>query len=435
MPVTMISKPISFLLLIWLFVSGLAQSESSVIAVDRIVAVVNNGVITRHELDQRVERAIAQLSRQNTPAPPRKVLERQVLERSIVEMAIIQHADETGIRVESTQLDRAVARIAASNGIDVERFREELEKDGIPFDEFREDIRREMIIGRVRERDVDNRVSVSETEIDHFLANQAQLGGRESEFRIAHILVQVPEQASPEEIAKQRAKAETALTRLKAGDDFAQISAAYSDAPNALQGGDLGWRSAGQVPTLFAEAASSLQPGEISALLKSANGFHILKLLDKRGKDVTLVVQQTHAQHILIKPNEVVSDDDARRRLLQLKERVENGAVFDELAKLHSDDPSAAKGGDLGWISPGDTVPEFEKAMNALQPGGLSEPVRSPFGWHLIQVLEHRQQDVTAERQRVEARQALRSRKIEEAYQDWVRQLRDSAYVEYRLDD
>jgi peptidyl-prolyl cis-trans isomerase SurA len=432
MRLTMISELIKVILLAMVLI-GSATAEPSIIDIDRIVAVVNSGVITQHELDSRVERALDQLARQNTPAPPKSVLEKQLLERMIVELAVLQHAEETGIRVESSQLDRAIGKIAANNNMDIESFRQALGEEGISFSDFRKDVRREIVIARVRERDVDNRVNVTDTEIDHFLANQAQQGGQENEYNLSHILVQVPEQASPEEIAKQREKAETALNKLKAGEDFAQISAAYSDAPNALKGGSLGWRTAGQLPTLFAEAASKMQPGDLSGLLRSANGFHILKLLDKRGRDVKLVVTQTHVRHILIKLNEVVTDADARNRLLQLKERIENGASFEELAKLHSEDGSAAKGGDLGWVSPGDTVPEFEKAMDVMKPGEVSAPVQSPFGWHLIQVLERRQQDVTSERQRLEARQAIRSRKIDESYQDWVRQLRDSAYVENRL--
>jgi peptidyl-prolyl cis-trans isomerase SurA len=233
----------------------------------------------------------------------------------------------------------------------------------------------------------------------------------------------------------KRARAEKVLAQLNAGADFGQLSATYSDAQDAMQGGVVGWRSAGQLPGLFLDTLAAMQPGAVSPILHSPSGFHILKLLDKRGKDVTLVVEQTHARHILVKTNEVVAESDARNRLLQLKERIDNGANFAELARLHSDDGSAAKGGDLGWLSPGDTVPEFEKAMNGLKANQLSAPVQSPFGWHLIQVLERRKQDVTKERLRMLARQAIRDRKSDENYQEWLRQLHDRAYVEYRLND
>ena len=371
------------------------------------------------------------LSRQNTPLPPREVVEKQLLERMITELALQQHARSTGVRVDPSQIERALQRIAAQNKLDLAGLAAALERDGQSLDSMRTTIRNELLIARARERDVDNRISVSDAEIEGYLQTQAQQGV-ETEYNFAHILVTVPENASPELIQARRARAEDVLAQLAAGADFAQLSASHSDAPNALQGGAFGWRASGKMPALFADALKPLQPGQVSPLLKSSNGFHILKLFDKRGLDATLHVTQTHARHILIKTNELTSEADARNRLLQLKERVDNGVKFDELARLHSEDASASKGGDLGWINPGDTVPDFEKAMNALQPGEVSAPIQSPFGWHLIQVLERREQDVTQERQKLVARQAIRERKAEEAFQDWVRQIRDSAYVELR---
>ncbi|MGQ9685806.1 MAG: peptidylprolyl isomerase [Thiobacillaceae bacterium] len=402
---------------------------------DRIVAVVNNGVITEYELKTRVESTLKQLALQRTPAPPKHLLERQLLERMITERILLQMAEDTNIRIDGPQLDRALARIARQNGMELDQFRRALEQDGLDFNAFREQVRIEMTIARLREREVDNRVVVTDAEIDNYLANPALDTERKTEYLLAHILVTTPEGASPEQLQTLRAKAEKALEELRAGADFGQVSAAYSDAQNALQGGVLGWRNEAQLPTLFVTAIRDLPPGGITPVLRSSNGFHILKVLDKRGKDVTLVVKQTHARHILIKTNEIVGDAEARHRLKQLKERIENGADFAELARLHSDDLSASKGGDLGWLSPGDTVPEFERTMDSLRPGELSEPVQSPFGWHLIQVLERRDQDVTQERRRIEARQAIRARKAEESFDDWVRQMRDRAYVEYRLED
>ena len=411
--------------------STLVPAHAAVLPLDHIVAVVNDEVITYRELSKRYAEVVQNLSRQNTPLPPRDVLEKQLLERMVTELALQQHARSTGVRVDPSQVERALQRIAAQNKLDMAGLQAALEKDGQSIDGLRNTIRNEILIARARERDVDNRISVSDSEIEGYLQTQAQQGA-ETEYNFAHILITVPENASPEQIQARRARAEDVLDQLAKGADFAQLSASYSDAPNALQGGDFGWRASGKIPTLFADALKTLQPGQVSPLLKSSNGFHILKLNDKRGLDTTLNVTQTHARHILIKTNELTSESDARNRLLQLKERIDNGVKFEELARLHSEDASASKGGDLGWLNPGDTVPEFEKAMDALKPGEVSGPIQTPFGWHLIQVLERRDQDVTQERQKLMARQAIRERKADEAYQDWVRQIRDSAYVELR---
>jgi peptidyl-prolyl cis-trans isomerase SurA len=414
------------LLLAWTLSASAAPTP-----IDHIVVVVNDEVITRQELSRRYDEVVNNLSRQNTPLPPRAVLEKQLLERMITDRALQQHARSTGIRVDPVQVERAMQRIAAQNKMDLAKMKSLLEKDGQSIEQFRENIRNEILIARARERDVDNKITVSDAEIEGYLETRAQQGS-DTEYNFAHILVTVPESASPEQIQARRARAQDIIEQLAKGGDFAQLSASYSDAANALQGGNFGWRSSGQIPALFSDALKSLQPGQVSPLIKSSNGFHILKLIDKRGSEVALSVTQTHARHILIKTNEITSEADARNRLLQLKERIDNGVKFDELARLHSEDGSAAKGGDLGWLNPGDTVPEFQKAMDALQPGQVSEPVQSPFGWHLIQVLERRAQDVTQERQKFLARQAIRERKADEAYQDWVRQIRDSAYVEFR---
>ena len=411
--------------------STLLPAHAAVTPLDHIVAIVNDEVITRQELAKRYVEIEQNLRRQNTPLPPRNVLEKQLLERMITELALQQNARNTGVRVDATQVERALQRVAAQNKLDMAGLQAALEKEGMSLDSLRKTIRNEMLIARARERDVDNRITVSDAEIEGYLQTLAQQGV-ETEYNFAHILITVPENASPEQIQSRRARAEDVLAQLDKGADFAQLSATYSDAPNALQGGAFGWRASGKLPSLFAEALKPMQPGQISPLLKSGNGFHILKLNEKRGLDATLNVTQTHARHILIKTNELTSEYDARNRLLQLKERIDNGVKFDDLARQHSEDASASKGGDLGWVNPGDTVPEFEKAMDALKPGEVSAPIQSPFGWHLIQVLERRNQDVTQERQKLLARQAIRERKSEEAFEDWVRQIRDSAYVELR---
>ncbi|MGB9128143.1 MAG: peptidylprolyl isomerase [Thiobacillus sp.] len=414
--------------------SSLMPVHAAVQPLDHIVAIVNDEVITRQELTRRYQEVAQSLSRQNTPLPPREVLEKQLLERMITELALQQHARSTGIRVDPTQVERALQRIAAQNKLDMAGLAAALEKDGQSLDSMRKTIRNEILITRARERDVDNRISVSDAEIEGYLQTQVQQGV-ETEYNFSHILITLPENATPEMIQARRARAEDVIAQLAAGADFAQLSASHSDAPNAMQGGAFGWRASGKMPALFAEALKPLQPGQVAPLLRSSNGFHILKLNDKRGLDATLSVTQTHARHILIKTNELTSEADARNRLLQLKERIDNGVKFDELARLHSEDGSASKGGELGWVNPGDTVPDFEKAMNALKPGEVSGPIQSPFGWHLIQVLERRDQDVTQERQKLLARQAIRERKADEAFEDWVRQIRDEAYVELRTID
>lgn len=401
---------------------------------DRVVAVVNSEVVTQLDLDEQVKVAVQQLRRQGTPLPAEEVLERQLLERLITARVLAQSARETGVRVDDSQLQRALERIAQENRMTPEAFRNALESDGVNFNRFREELRNEIMIARLKEREVDSKILITEAEIDNYLRNQQKQGGKDDEYSLGHILILVPEQAAPEQIQARQKVAEKALQELRGGADFRQVSSGVSDAENALEGGPLGWRPASRLPQLFVDAVKSLKVGEVSQVLRSANGFHILKLLDKRGNETPVIVQQTRARHILVRLNEVVSEADARQRLATVKERIDNGADFAELARLQSEDASASRGGDLGWLSPGDTVPEFERAMNALEPGELSEPVQSPFGWHLIQVLERRNEDMSKERQRLLAREAIRARKSDEAYQEWVRQQRDRAYVELRLD-
>lgn len=412
-----------------------AAPENDVGQIDRIVAVVDKDVITYSELRDRIQIVLGQLEKQGAQRPPQDVLEKQVLERLISDRLQLQLAAQTGLRVDDNQLDKTVERIAEQNKLSISEFRDALEKDGINYRKFREDIRNEIILARLREREVDNRVNVTEAEIDNLLTSQASRNEIRDEFELSHILIRTPEESAPEELQKLKAKADEALKRLQEGEDFGQVSARFSDAPNALEGGKLGWKNDTQIPKLFVDALKTLQPGQTTDIIRSPNGFHILKLNNRRGATSPMLVQQTNVRHILIKPSEVVSDADAQHRLTDLKERIENGGNFAELARQYSEDGTAAKGGELGWVNPGDTVPDFEKAMNELQPGQVSAPVRSPFGWHLIQVLERRSQDMSKEAARLKARQEIRSRKADEAYQDWLRELRDRAYVEYRLED
>jgi peptidyl-prolyl cis-trans isomerase SurA len=404
--------------------------------VDRIVAVVNKEVVTASELRERVAYAQRELKRQGTPAPEPALLERQVLERLILDKAQLQLATESGVRVDEVQLDRSIERIAENNNLTLAAFRKALEADGVHMDRFREEVRRQIIMQRLREREVDERIEVSESEIDLYLEEQKTGRAERVEYNVAHILVRLPEQASPERIAQARSRAEKARDEARAGADFGRLAASYSDAGDALQGGQMGWRAADRLPELFASALQAMKPGEVSDVLRSPGGFHVLRLLDRRGAGEGRAVIQNHTRHILIRTNELVSETEARRRLTELRERiVAGGADFAQIARVNSADVSAAQGGDLGWIYPGDTVPEFERVMASLNPGEISQPVKTPFGWHLVQVIERRTGGLPPERQRLVARQALRERKSDEAYQEWLRQLRDRTYVEIRLED
>jgi peptidyl-prolyl cis-trans isomerase SurA len=424
-----------WLTFLFLLAAPLACPAQKITLVDRIVAIVNKEVITLSELDEAVAMAERELRRRGTPVPERSVLEHQMLERLILNKAQVQLARSSGLRVDELQLDRAVERIAENNKMTLTDFRKALESDGLTFDGWREQIREQMLLSRLREREVDDKVQVSDTELDLFL-EQMKNRPEAVEYNLAHVLVRVPDQASPERIQAARGRAEKALAEARGGTDFGTVAATYSDAPDALQGGALGWRNEDRLPELFAGALAKLQPGEVSPILRSPAGFHILKLLERRtaGAD-NAPVEQTRLRHILIRTSDTVSDAEARRRIEQLRERIVHGADFAEIARTNSDDTTAARGGELDWVYPGDTVPEFERAYKELKIGEISQPVRTPFGYHLIQVLERRTSEASPERRRLQARQALRERKADEAYQEWLRQLRDSTYVELKLDE
>jgi len=411
------------------------QSATQALPIDRIVAIVSSDVITQIELSDRLVVVEQQLKSQGTPLPAPELLKAQMLERMIINLLQIQFARETGVRVDDTQLDKSLRRIAQENKFSsLAEFRARLEEDGVNFKNFREEIRNEIIFTRLREREVESKLAISESEVDSFLANQNRQAGKNEEYHLAHILVRIPEQASADKIQASRTRAEKALAELLGGTDFGQVAAGFSDASDALQGGNLGWRTADRIPGIFLDVLQKIQPNNVSPILNSPNGFHILKLIERRSKDAPIVITQTHVRHILIKTSEWMSETDAKKILLDIKKRIDQGADFVEQAKQFSEDGSAVQGGDLGWISPGETVPEFENAMQKLKPGEISDAVQSGFGWHLIQVLERRSADVTVEQKRQRARQAIRAFKADEAYQDWLRQLRDRAYIEYRPD-
>jgi peptidyl-prolyl cis-trans isomerase SurA len=411
-----------------------ARAALPAVEADRIVAVVNDEAVTARELQARVNTVVRQLKQQGTDLPDTEALNKQVLERLIMERAQLQLAKEDGIVVDDGQLNAALLRIAEANHLDGAQFRAALEKDGISWVEFQENIRKEIALGQVREKEVDNRIAVSDGEIDNYLATSADQNGEE--FLIQHILVRAPEQATPEQLQRLYLKAQMVMEKLGTGMSFAKAAATYSDGNEALNGGTVGWRTANRIPSVFAKPLEHMRPGEISPILRSPAGFHILRLADRRGAGaLPKQMQQTHVRHILIKTNELVSEAEARHKLEVLRDRLVHGGDFAELARLNSNDLSASKGGDIGWVLPGDTVPEFQHAMDALKPGEISQPVQSSFGFHLIQVLERKVEDLSPERRRAAARQVLRERKADEFYQDWLRQLRDRTYVEYHLED
>ena len=418
--------------LLLLSLATLAQ-ERETIELDRIIALVNDDVILKSELNQRMRTVANQLRDQGMAPPPLEVLEKQVLERLILNQLQLQLAQDNGIRVDDSMLNRAMRTIAQQNNLSLSEFKRILESEGYDFATFREEIRDELILTRLREQQVETRIKVTDREVHDFLVTQAVQSGGDDQYRLAHILIAVPEAPSPKQIAAARTKAERVLQDLADGADFGQTAVTVSDGQQALEGGDLGWRKANELPTLFTEVVLTMQSGDISDLVRSPSGFHIIKLLEVRRSDA-MVIGQTHARHILISPDELTSDQDARLRLSQLRQRILNGEDFVELARANSEDNGTAmSGGDLGWVSPGDLVPQFEAAMDRLQKGEVSEPFRTPFGWHIVQVLDRRIHDSSEQIRRSRAKEVIRARKLEEEVQSWLRRLRDEAFVDYRL--
>jgi peptidyl-prolyl cis-trans isomerase SurA len=350
------------ILLAMLAVAGAAFAQSAkVVPLDRVLVVVNDEAITQWDLNEQRRIVMSQLKASNITPPPNDILDRQVLERLIVERAILQYAKDTGVRVDDTMVERTILRVAEENKLKPDDFRKVLEREGIPYSNYREDIRRQIVLQRVREREVDSKVMVSDAEVDNYLATLASQAGGEDEYLLSHIYVTVPEQATPDVVRARERRAEEALAEVRGGKDFAQVAAAYSNAPDASSGGDLGWRTRARLPSVFADVVRTMKPGQVSAVLRSAGGFHIVKLVEQRSRNQPTVVEQAHARHILIKVNETTSEADAKARIDRLRERLVAGASFEDLARANSEDTSSAKGGDLGWISPGDTVPDFER--------------------------------------------------------------------------
>lgn len=423
------------LALLWLASCIGGTASAAAFELDRIIAIVDDDVVMQSELEQQIDRVREELRRQGTDAPSISVLRRQVMERLILQKIQLQLAERTGVNVTEDALDRAIADIAKKNNLDSDQFREILASEGYDYAVFREDIRQEIILSRLRREEVDKRLQVSEREIDNYLLNEQGGAGNENEYEVAHILISIPAGATDDERREARDRAEEAKRRLDAGESFDTVAVAMSDGQDALDGGSLGWRKLSEIPTLFSDVVRDYDIEQTSDIITSPSGYHLIKLKGKRSGE-TVMLEQTRARHILIQPGELLSDKEALARLQQLRLRLENGEDFAQMARTNSDDRgSALQGGDLGWVSPGQMVPEFEEVMQATAPGELSAPFRSEFGWHVLEVLERRQYDGTDEVKRAKAREAILQRKREEASQDWLRRLRDEAYVELRFDE
>ncbi len=410
-----------------------ATDNDNIVEIDRVVAIVNDDVITDSELQQRIDAILLQMRQQKASLPPRSVLKKQVLERIIINRIQLQLAAANGMRVDDETLNQTISRIAEQNGMTISEFRDVIEQDGYSFAQFRENMREEIIITRLRQRQVDSRISVSEKEVENFLINQKTQGNANDEYHLSHILIALPEGASPTQIKAAQEKAQQVLDEIRQGKNFDMEAMMVSDGQQALKGGDLGWRKAGELPTIFAAVAQDMKPGEISDLIRSPSGYHIIKLLEYRDAERHMITQ-TQARHILIRTDDLTTDEHAKNLLLEIKKRAVNGEDFAVLAKTYSDDTATAtNGGDLGWVSKGKMVPEFEKVMLAQAPGSISDPIQTQFGWHIIEILGRREIDDTEEFNRNKVRELIYQRKIEETNVNWLRRLRDESYVEFRL--
>lgn len=402
-------------------------------SLDRVVAIVDNDVIMYSQLDQRLREVEQTIGKRGGQLPPQDVLQQQVLERLIVENLQLQIGDRSGIRITDEELNQAMASIAERNSLTLDQFRAALARDGLSFEDAREQIRREMVISRVRQRRVAERIQVTNQEVQNFLASDLGQIQLSEEFRLANILIPVPEAASPDEIRAAAQKTAQVYDSLRGGADFAQTAMSSSASENALEGGEIGWRKSAQLPPAFAEMIRGLSVGDITEPVRTPGGFMIVKLLEKRGGD-TLVRDEVHVRHILIKPNEVRSEAETRRLVERLYQRIVAGEDFSTLAKNFSEDPgSALNGGDLNWIDPNSLVPEFREVMAKTPSGQLSEPFKSPYGWHVLEVLGRRATDSSEQYREQQAMNVLRNRKYDEELQAWLRQIRDEAYVEIKL--
>jgi peptidyl-prolyl cis-trans isomerase SurA len=412
---------------------GLAAAHLFAQTGDYIVAVVNQELVTASEVQQRMARIRDDATRNKQTLPPLSALRKQVVETLIDERVLVTNARETGSRVDDPEIDRAVLNVATQNQMTLPQLRERLRQEGIPFAKFRDNIRDQIMVERVREREVVSRIRITDAEVDELIEKRRSAAGTSAQVNLAQILVTVPEGAAESVVAERRSRAEAALKRVRDGEDFATVAREVSEDSNRSQGGEIGMRPVDRLPDLFARVAQGLKPGEIAPeLIRSGAGFHVLKVVDRRESGA-FTVDQSRARHILLRPSAELSAEAAARRLLQFKRDILSRArTFEQLARENSEDGSAAQGGDLGWTAPGSFVPEFEEAMKALPVGGISDPVTTRFGLHLIQVVDRRQTTVDIRQLREQARNILREQKFEAAFAEWMRDLRGRAYVEYR---
>lgn len=428
-------KRIKMILPLVLFI-GLMSSSFFAAAqlLDEIVAVVEEDVILESELEKEVAAIAQRIKASNTQMPPDSILRKQVLEKMIIDKLQRQLAERAGVNVSEEMLNSSAADIAQRNNMSLDAFRSELERQGMSYKSFLDNMRNEIIINQLRAREIGGRIKVTDREVEHFMETQEKIGEEAIQYHLGHILVAIKEGASAVEIQKALGKADDLVKKLRAGEDFKQVAMSHSDDDNALKGGDLGWRGIGDIPTLFVDVIKNMAEGAVSEPVRSPSGFHIIKMLALKGLD-NHIITKTKVRHILIKTNELIDDAEARKRLLALKARIADGDDFAALARSHSDDKgSALKGGSLDWVSPGDLVKPFEETMADLAINEVSEPVQTQFGWHLIQVLGRENKDNSAEYRKNLVRETIRKRKIEEETELWMRRLRDEAFVEIKQD-
>lgn len=401
------------------------------IPIDRVVAIVGESVIIESELDREILLAQNNITKSGSSMPDLNFLRKQVLERMITREALEGLADRTGIRVSDNEVRLALQRLAQQQNLSVTDYLNLVEKQGLSAYQLRQNILTETKIMKLRRREVETKLIVNESEIESYLDKLRDTPASD-ESLIAHILITIPENATIEDLEVATSKAQEAISKFDSGVDFRQVAAELSEASDALEGGVMGWRDPSNLPDLFLDALKVMRIGQRSDVLRSPNGFHILYLLDKRGRDAQIIVQQTLARHILLRVDRAVSEDDALIKAMDIRNRIViGGEDFEQLAKTTSDDPSGVKGGKLGWLMPGETVPEFELALNSLEPGAVSKPVRTQFGYHLIEVLDRRDSDISEERQKAVARQAILRQKLEFRFEEWVRQVRDTTFIKY----
>jgi peptidyl-prolyl cis-trans isomerase SurA len=401
------------------------------IPIDRVVAIVGESVIIESELDREISLAQNNITKSGSSMPDLNFLRKQVLERMITREALEGLADRTGIRVSDNEVRLALQRLAQQQNLSVTDYLNLVEKQGLSAYQLRQNILTETKIMKLRRREVETKLIVNESEIESYLDKLRDTPASD-ESLIAHILITIPENATIEDLEVATNKAQEAISKFDSGVDFRQVAAELSEASDALEGGVMGWRDPSNLPDLFLDALKVMRIGQRSDVLRSPNGFHILYLLDKRGRDAQIIVQQTLARHILLRVDRAVSEDDALIKAMDIRNRIViGGEDFEQLAKTTSDDPSGVKGGKLGWLMPGETVPEFELALNSLEPGAVSKPVRTQFGYHLIEVLDRRDSDISEERQKAVARQAILRQKLEFRFEEWVRQVRDTTFIKY----